>query len=578
VRGADAARCDNRAVTTTFIGVDLAWQGNRNHSGVAVARANERGAELVALSSGLTTLESVADFIESHATDDTVVAIDAPLVITNLTGRRACESLVSRKFGARHAGAHSSNLTLYPGGGPVALVEMLRRRGFAHDLDIERAKHRGGRWIFEVYPHPAQVVFFDLPRIIRYKKGSAAEKRAGLAALRGYLSETLPDAEPALVPGETGVGLTGQDLASLGGIGLKRYEDLLDAWFCAYLALYLWWWGSERNEMLGDLAGGYIVVPTHPLRESASPPPLQMPLLPPGTRVVAHAAVPILETGARLPAGAVGMIVRTPAEDAHGYRLRFPDGSEASLQRAQFSILKTMKESGLRQAANDLDVDWQQYVIYKCVVGSRAFGLDNDESDTDRRGFFLPPARLHWSLYGVPEQLENHATQETYWEIQKFIRMALKADPNTLECLYTPLVEEATELARELLSIRGIFLSKRTYQTHNGYVLSQFKKLEQDLRARGAIKWKHAMHLIRLLISGITILREQHVPVRVSEHRERLLAIRAGEMPWEDVDRWRLELHREFDEAFRVTRLPEQPDFERANAFLLKARRSMIEA
>ena len=39
------------------------------------------------------------------------------------------------------------------------------------------------------------------------------------------------------------------------------------------------------------------------------------------------------------------------------------------------------------------------------------------------------------------------------------------------------------------------------------------KKLEQDLRTRGAIKWKHAMHLVRLLFAGITVMEEHVVPV-----------------------------------------------------------------
>lgn len=299
-------------------------------------------------------------------------------------------------------------------------------------------------------------------------------------------------------------------------------------------------------------------------------------VLPPGTRVVSRRPVRIAETGVELPAGAVGVIVKAPADATHAYRVRFPDASEASLKREELSILKSMKEEGLREGA--LDVDWEQFIIYRCVVGSRAYGLDDEESDVDRRGFFLPPAELNWSLFGVPEQLENEATQETYWELQKFIRLALKANPNILECLYTPLVEHASDLAQRLLSMRELFLSRLAYQTYNGYVLSQFKKLEQDLRARGAIKWKHAMHLVRLLLSGITILREGHVPVRVSEHRQRLLAIRRGELTWEEVNEWRFALHHELDEAFTKTRLPERPDYERANAFLIDARRAMVTA
>ena len=84
------------------------------------------------------------------------------------------------------------------------------------------------------------------------------------------------------------------------------------------------------------------------------------------------------------------------------------------------------------------------------------------------------------------------------------------------------------------------------------------------------------MHLIRLLLSGVTALREGFVPVQLGEHRESLLAIRRGEMAWDDVDAWRLRLHHEFDVALTHTSLPERPDYARANEFLIAARRSMV--
>jgi uncharacterized protein len=107
-------------------------------------------------------------------------------------------------------------------------------------------------------------------------------------------------------------------------------------------------------------------------------------------------------------------------------------------------------------------------------------------------------------------------------------------------------------------------------------VMSQFKKLQADLRNKGEVKWKHVMHLVRLLLAGIVVLREGHVPVAVGEHRERLLAIRRGEIPLDEVERWRLELHHQFDAAVEATMLPERPDYAAANAFLLKARRSAL--
>jgi pyridoxamine 5'-phosphate oxidase len=42
---------------------------------------------------------------------------------------------------------------------------------------------------------------------------------------------------------------------------LKAVEDQLDAIHCAYVAAHWWYWGSERNEVLGNAQDGYIVVP-----------------------------------------------------------------------------------------------------------------------------------------------------------------------------------------------------------------------------------------------------------------------------------------------------------------------------
>ena len=61
----------------------------------------------------------------------------------------------------------------------------------------------------------------------------------------------------------------------------------------------------------------------------------------------------------------------------------------------------------------------------------------------------------------------------------------------------------------------------------------------------------------------------------VETHRERLLAVKRGEMPWAEVDAWRKELHGDFERALVETKLPERPDYEAANRFLIKARREM---
>lgn len=293
-----------------------------------------------------------------------------------------------------------------------------------------------------------------------------------------------------------------------------------------------------------------------------------------GTQIVTK--VPILGASGRMahPSGAVGVVVQAPVDLTHSYRVRFPDGFETALRPDELVMLAHFKRGELDQPGGVLASHRLfDRVLLKVVIGSRAYGLETENSDTDYRGVYLPHAGLHWSLFGVPEQLENDATQECYWELQKFLTLALKANPNVFECLYSPLIEHATPLGRELLAMRESFLSRVAYQTFNGYVLSQFKKLQADLRNHGAVKWKHVMHLLRLLLSGICVLRNGYVPVRVEQHRDQLLAIKRGEVAWDDVEAWRKSLHHDFDAALSETKLPERPDYQRADAFLIDARR-----
>jgi predicted nucleotidyltransferase len=305
-----------------------------------------------------------------------------------------------------------------------------------------------------------------------------------------------------------------------------------------------------------------------------------------GTQVVALVEVRGPSNSLVHPRGAVGVVTRTPAVEGEKFLVRFPDGFEKSLEQAELEVLQHFKDplrngSGAVSAPSAVtdrrygDFNLESFIIYRCVVGSRAYGLDNDESDTDRRGIYLAPAELEWSLFGAPEQFEDNATQSCYWELQKFLTMALKANPNILECLYSPMAKKITPLGAELIAARQGFLSQMIFQTFNGYAMSQFKKIEQDIRNSGQIKWKHAMHLLRLLLTGAATLREARVPVRVEANCDRLLAVKCGELPWAEVDAWRKELHRDFEHALAETKLPERPDYEAANRFLVKARREM---
>lgn len=247
-------------MSTTFIGIDLAWAPDGKNTGIVVLQGDRRGARLVSTAEGINSLASITEFVRAHSTASTVVAVDAPLVVTNRTGSRSCEREIGRRYGRFHASCHSTNLARSPQQAGVRLIRSLEPYGFTHDFAIETARERKGRWLFEVYPHPAMVVLFELERIIRYKKGRVAQKRAGLAELQRHL-RGLTARSRGLIGSRELTALLGQDLAPLRGEALKKYEDTLDALFCAYLAWHCWRWGQERNEVFGDLRHGYIVVP-----------------------------------------------------------------------------------------------------------------------------------------------------------------------------------------------------------------------------------------------------------------------------------------------------------------------------
>jgi hypothetical protein len=116
-----------------------------------------------------------------------------------------------------------------------------------------------------------------------------------------------------------------------------------------------------------------------------------------------------------------------------------------------------------------------QHLLLKCISGSRAYGLDTPQSDTDYKGIFLSPKK---EFYGsdFQDQVANETNDIVYYEWKKFIDLLGKNNPTILELLATPadsvLFKHAliTELKAE------DFLSKLCCQTFAGYAQSQIKK------------------------------------------------------------------------------------------------------
>lgn len=244
----------------TCIGLDLAWSAN-HPSGIAVISGTPQGCHLQDVRSLQADVEIVA-YIQQHQGSPchpTLIAIDAPLRVPNLTGRRQAEADLSQVFRTYHAGAHPANRQLLARDGMVrgeALVSALADLGIPYNTHFSS----GSSAVVEVFPHPAMIALFGLNRILPYKarpKRDLATRYQAWQAYQHHLG-SLATEDPWLRGTES---LLSQDPTQLKGHRLKSYEDQVDALMCAYIALYAYRWGSQRCRVFGTLKDGSILTP-----------------------------------------------------------------------------------------------------------------------------------------------------------------------------------------------------------------------------------------------------------------------------------------------------------------------------
>jgi predicted nucleotidyltransferase len=321
-------------------------------------------------------------------------------------------------------------------------------------------------------------------------------------------------------------------------------------------------------------------------------------VIPIGTQVVLKRDLPVVGAvfdaegkHATRKSGTVGVIAEAPLSHEYPYLVRFTDGQLIRAKKTDLAVRRT--EAPEDWLPNREMALFEKCVIYRVCMGSKAFGLADETSDNDERGVYLPPAEWHWSLQPLPEQLEfkrtadgrvldhnsaEHADDFCWWEIEKFLRLALKANPNVLETLYVPVphVVYIDDVGRRLRELRGLFLSKMIFQTYSGYVLSQFKKMKHAIERGEEFRPKHAMHLIRLLYSGIEAMRGHGILVEVGAYRAELLRIKQGAVPFDQIHKQAIALNVTMQSEFERTRLPDRPDVAAVDRFLIEARRSRV--
>lgn len=114
--------------------------------------------------------------------------------------------------------------------------------------------------------------------------------------------------------------------------------------------------------------------------------------------------------------------------------------------------------------------------IFKGIVGSQAFGLTTETSDTDYRSVYIQSNEDILSNRYIPQQ--DYTKDDVGYEIRRFLELAEKGNPNILELLYLPehcIIRKTPEWDL-LLSYKKYFLTKECYKTFTSYAKSQLNK------------------------------------------------------------------------------------------------------
>ena len=177
------------------------------------------------------------------------------------------------------------------------------------------------------------------------------------------------------------------------------------------------------------------------------------------------------------PQGATGRVI---ALDGERVEVLFLDGGRATYLRTEVAPRKL----GVARYAHRRAGAWDALrpcTVIDAVVGSRAWGVSDAGSDEDHRGVFVLPAPWLTGLADPPLDLVSADGSESYWELGKAIRQALRADPNTLEMLFaSPVVIDP--IGEGLIAMRDGFLSQEIYGAFGRYAISQLDRFEHNQR------------------------------------------------------------------------------------------------
>ena len=233
--------------------------------------------------------------------------------------------------------------------------------------------------------------------------------------------------------------------------------------------------------------------------------------------------------------------------------------------------------------------------ILRTQVGSGLHGVAvAGTDDRDEMGVCIEPPECVIGLktfeqYIFRTQPEGHRSGAgdldlTVYGLRKFATLAAAGNPTILMPLFAPRSEIVVINAagEDLRRIRDTFLSRQAGERFLGYLRSQRNKMAEgsghtnrpELIEKYGFDSKHAYHALRLAIQGAELMATGTITLPMAdEHREYLLAVRTGGYSKGEVIAQLDEREQALIHATENSRLPERPDHEAIDAWLVRTYR-----
>ena len=225
----------------------------------------------------------------------------------------------------------------------------------------------------------------------------------------------------------------------------------------------------------------------------------------------------------------------------------------------------------------------EDLTLLKVLCGSRAYGLEDTDSDFDYHTVFAVPTSALLSLGPKPrstywaEEGKSGGEDMTGWEVGHFLHLALHCNPTVLETFVAPLEYCLPGWGEALRSLMPHVLSREgVYQSFRGYASNQRKKMfdHEGGKLGGERTSKAAIAYLRSLYHGTVLLRKGTYDPYIADPqlREALREIRRSATSKAFVIEWAEKLEADLTRAYLASTLPVEPNIGAINEWLLDFR------